>query len=93
MRPSPEAPFRKVRARLLTSHRQPIALLTGPVPRTRIQPPRQKPRQEPGAGRRPQAVQGVATFIDQVLRRLPADQASRYRASLHKVAHRVFPGY
>jgi hypothetical protein len=38
-RPGPGQPFERIAARLLTRARQPIALLPGPVPRTRLPEP------------------------------------------------------
>lgn len=40
LRGSEEDSFRRVRARLLVKPRQPVALLTGPVPDTKMAPPR-----------------------------------------------------
>jgi hypothetical protein len=38
-RPEPEQPFQPIEARLLTGPRQPIALIPGPVPKTRLREP------------------------------------------------------
>jgi hypothetical protein len=38
-RPAPDAPFEPIEARLLTGARQPISLIPGPVPKTRLPEP------------------------------------------------------
>ncbi|MGZ5416405.1 MAG: hypothetical protein ACXWDI_04440 [Nocardioides sp.] len=43
-----DADFRRVRARLLVDPKQPIALLSGPVPETRMAPPRPRKRRRQG---------------------------------------------
>lgn len=82
-----EGPFRRVQARLLTSRTQPIALLPGPAPKTLMDPPPVKTRKTRKA--RPRVMRGAARMVDQALGVLPAERATRYRASLRKSARRI----
>jgi hypothetical protein len=55
-RPAPGAPFEPIEARLLTGPRQPISLIPGPVPKTRLPEPR--PAARPPAHSRGRRVLG-----------------------------------
>ena len=84
LRPNGQDTFQRLQARLVVSPTQPIALLPGPAPRTRILPPR--PQQVPTVrGRAERAAAGV---VGKALRRLPEDRADRYRTTLRKLARR-----
>lgn len=83
VRPEPGAPFRRVQARLLVSRTQPVALLPGPAPRTKMEPPSRRTAQ------RPPALQKLGSALDRALSRLPETQAARSRAALRKSARRV----
>jgi hypothetical protein len=91
LRPAPDAPEIRLQARLLTSRKQPIALLPGPAPRIGGSPAIPQPRRaetapSPARGR----LRGVAVKgVDAALSRLPEERAARYRAGLAKVARRV----
>jgi hypothetical protein len=77
-----------LQARLLTSRTQPVALLPGPEPTTRMPPP--KPR--PPVGRRaagPELRARITRSVDGALRLLPAPAASRVRAGLVRIGRRV----
>lgn len=92
LRPEPDGPFRPLQARLLINDRQPIALLSGPVPRTEMAPPR--PRTSPTGPtpvvrRQEKARRAAVKVVDGALSRLPEERASRYRAALAKAARRV----
>lgn len=89
MRPASGGDFRRLQTRLLTSRKVPVALLPGPTPRTRMQPPRPAAA-APSA--RPPVVRQAATLVDKALSRLPEERAARYRSGLGKVARRVLPG-
>ena len=86
---TPEGPFQRLEARLLTTRNRPIALLPGPVPRTRMPAPRPV---APASHHRPRVVQVAAAVVNKGLDRLPDDRADRYRATLRGLAHKVVPG-
>lgn len=67
MQAKDEDSFRGVRARLLVDPKQPIALLAGPVPDTRMTPPR--PRRRPQGNAAP-APTGYKARLRRVARRL-----------------------
>jgi hypothetical protein len=91
VRPEPDGPFRPLRARLLINDRQPIALLSGPVPRTEMAPPRPRtgPTGPTGLRRQDKARRAAVKVVDGALSRLPEERAARYRAALAKAARRV----
>jgi hypothetical protein len=85
LRPDPESEYRRIEARLLLNDRQPLALLAGPMPETKMSPPAPRAdRRTPG-----RVHQKAAATANRVLRHLPEERASRYRASLARVARRV----
>lgn len=79
-----EGPFRRVQARLLTSRTQPIALLPGPTPKTLMDPP---PARTPKA--HPRVLRSAGRVVDHALGVLPAERATRYRATLRRSARRI----
>ena len=79
----PDAPFHRLQARLLVSTKQPVALLTGAPPRTRLRPPTRRPVERRWGETVARRVVGGA------LRRLPEDRAARYRSTLRRAAGRV----
>lgn len=85
MRPASGGEFGRIQARLLVGRAQPVALLPGPAPRTKMQPPRPRPTSRP----RRRAVQAAAKVVDRALRRVPADRAVRYRAIVRRLARRA----
>src|SRR3954452_12219796 len=91
MRPAPDAPEIRLQARLLTSRKQPIALLPGPAPRIGGSPAIPPPRR---AGAAPASARGrlrgfAVKGVDAALSRLPEERAARYRAHLAKAARRA----
>lgn len=92
LRPEPDGPFRPLQARLLINDRQPVALLSGPVPRTEMAPPRPRTGpsgQTPVERRQDKARRAAVKVVDGALSRLPEERAARYRAALAKAARRV----
>jgi hypothetical protein len=91
LRPAPDAPEIRLQARLLTSRKQPIALLTGPAPRIGGSPAIPRPRRaEPTPPSARGRLRGFAVKgVDAALSRLPEERASRYRAGLVNAARRV----
>jgi hypothetical protein len=85
LRQDPEAPFVRAQARLLMSTTQPIALLPGPAPRTRLEPP---VRAVPSSPAR-RALREAGRLADRALSVLPADRAERARETLRSSAHRI----
>ena len=85
LRPDPETEYRRIEARLLLNDKQPLALLAGPMPETKMSPP------APRADRRTsgRVHRKAAATADRVLRHLPEERASRYRARLARLARRV----
>jgi hypothetical protein len=82
---------RQLEARLLASREQPVALLTGPLPETVLQPPRPRATTAPGGPTTPaaRARRGAVKVVDTLLSPLPDEQAARYRSALAGVARRV----
>jgi hypothetical protein len=79
-----------VEARLLTSRKQPLALLPGPTPATRMPAP--APRPAPSGGRSKVSPRVRATMVrsvDGALSVLPDDVAARYRDRLARLGRRV----
>lgn len=79
-----------LRARLLNSRKQPIALLPGPVPRTLMAPPQRRPA--PAAtsnGGKARVYTAASKIANRGLALLPDEQASKYRAMLKKAGRRV----
>lgn len=78
-------------ARLLTSRTQPVALLPGPTPATRIPPP--APRPASSAGRRvkvdPRVRATMVRSVDGALSVLPDEVAARFRDRLGSLGRRV----
>ena len=85
LRPNGAGTFQRLQARLVVSPTQPIALLPGPAPRTRILPPR--PKQVPPV--RARAERAAAGLVGKALRRLPEDRADRYRTTLRRLARHL----
>ncbi|MFC4783171.1 hypothetical protein ACT8ZV_01755 [Nocardioides sp. MAHUQ-72] len=58
VRTAPDAPFTRIEARLLTGRKQPVALLPGPTPATRMPAPEPAPKHtgRPAAARRSRSV-------------------------------------
>jgi len=81
----------QLEARLLASRAQPVALLTGPVPETVLQPPRPRATTAPSGPATPaaRARRGAVKVVDTLLSPLPDDRAARYRGALAGVARRV----
>jgi hypothetical protein len=81
----PERRVQPLEARLLTSNKQPLALLPGPTPETRMPAPRPRPKGA-GAGRRvkvnPRVRATMVRSVDAGLSVLPGDVAARYRDRL-----------
>ncbi len=76
-------------ARLLTKKNQPVALLPGPTPSTRLPAPHPRPEPE-AAGRLQPRVRAVAVrTVDGALSVLPDDVAARYREKLARAARRI----
>ena len=86
LKPNEDAPYRRTQARLLLNDKQPIALLAGGMPETRMAPP--TPRAQRRRTQRKVHQRAVAT-VDRVLRRLPDERASRYRSHLAGLARRI----
>lgn len=78
VRPSPDEKVRPLQARLLVSRKQPLALLPGGAPRTRLQPPRTASEQS--TARR---------VFETAVSRLPEGQAQRLRSAARSAARRV----
>src|SRR4051794_22376602 len=91
LRPAADAPEIRLQARLLTSRKQPIALLPGPAPRIGGSPAIPRPRRaEPAPASAPGRLRGFAVKgVDAALSRLPEERAARYRAHLAKAARRA----
>lgn len=84
-RPAPDAPYRRLGARLLTSRTQPIALLVGGAPRGSIDPP--TPRRT--LTRKQRLAHRAGTLVDQALSPFPAEKADRYRAAARRTARKL----
>ncbi|HET7387632.1 MAG TPA: hypothetical protein VFJ19_13325 [Nocardioidaceae bacterium] len=87
IRPTPGEPVVRLRARLLVKAGQPVALLPGKAPRTRMPPP--PPAGPPEALVR--ARRRGARTVEATLSRLPDERAARYRAVIRAVTSRL-PG-
>jgi hypothetical protein len=78
--------YRRLQARLVLVRRGPVALVAGPLPRTRMAPP--APRRHPAA--RPGTLERVARrTASAALERLPEERAARYRAVLVRARRRL----
>ena len=73
----------RMQARIQLKRKQPIALLTGPLPRTRMAEP------TPSRKQRPRTRQFAVRVVDRALTRLPERQAASLRTTLRKAAHRI----
>jgi hypothetical protein len=89
LRPGPDQEETRLQARLLTSRRQPIALLPGPAPRTPSGPVIPAPRSKAPTPQRSNIRRVAVKGVDAALSRLPEQRASRYRARLARAANRV----
>jgi hypothetical protein len=78
-----------VQARLLNSHKQPVALLPGPTPQTEMAAPRPVERQGQGGGGKERAYHAAAKVANKGLSLLPDQRADRYRTLLKKAGRRV----
>ncbi|HYO40533.1 MAG TPA: hypothetical protein VER39_12860 [Nocardioidaceae bacterium] len=78
-----------LRARLLNSRRQPIALLPGPVPRTLMAPPQRRPAAAAAPDGRARAYATASRLANRGLALLPEQRATRYRAVLKKAGRRL----
>ena len=78
MHPAPDQAVRPLKARLLVSRKQPVALLPGGAPRTRLDPPRTADETSP-----PRRV------FEAAVSRLPERPASRVRSAAGSVYRRV----
>jgi hypothetical protein len=81
----------ELEARLVANHKQPIALLPGPTPTTKMPAPRPATAAEGDepAGLRPKARRSAARAVDAALAVLPEARATKYRAALARVGRRV----
>ena len=86
LRPDAESDYSKMEARLLLNDKQPLSLLAGPTPETKMPPPAPRAERRRTSGK---VHRHAAATVDRVLRRLPEERASRYRASLARLARRV----
>jgi hypothetical protein len=78
--------YQRLQARLVLVRRGPVALVAGPLPRTRMEPP--APRRHPAA--RPGTLELVARrTASAALGRLPEERAARYRAMLGQARRRL----
>jgi hypothetical protein len=77
-------------ARLLTSRKQPLALLPGPTPATRMPAPAPRPAAPAGRSKvNPRVRATVVRSVDGALSVLPDDVAARYRDRLGRIGRRV----
>jgi hypothetical protein len=75
-------------ARLVYNHKQPVALLPGPLPATVLPPPVPAARR-PTSPSRSGLYTAMARVANRALRALPDERAARVRASLTKVERRL----
>jgi hypothetical protein len=80
-----------VEARLLTSRKQPLALLPGPTPATRMPPPAPRPASSGGRPVKvdPRVRATMVRSVDGALSVLPDDVAARLRDRLGSLGRRV----
>lgn len=78
LRPSPDEQVRPLQARLLISRTRPLALLPGPVPPTRVEPPRTAAEQTP-----------ARRAFEVAVSRLPDRHARRVRSAARSAYRRV----
>lgn len=87
LRSGQDTPPIRLQARLVTSPRLPVALVTGPAARTRMPEPGPQRRPSPSARRR--ALRVAAKAVDTALSPLPDKQAARLRSVLATTARRT----
>jgi hypothetical protein len=83
---------RRARARLVLAPRRPIALVTGRMPSTTIEPPTRRPR--PAAAQeaesaKPRVEQSARAVAEKALGLLPPERADRYRGKLGDARRRL----
>jgi hypothetical protein len=78
-----------LRARLLNSRKQPIALLPGPVPRTLMAPPQRRPAPAAAQDGKARVYTTASKIANRGLALLPEQQASKARTLLKKAGRRV----
>jgi len=90
LRTGEEQAAHRLEARLLASRKQPVALLTGPLPKTVLPPPRPRAKTPPPATTpAARARRAAVVAVDTVLKPLPDEQAARYRRALAGAARRL----
>lgn len=91
LRAGADTPPVRLQARLVTSPRLPVALLTGPAASTRMPEPapRARPDRRPGGPTASRAWRVATRAVDTALRPLPDEQAARLRGILAKAARRT----
>ncbi len=82
------APYQRLQARLVVGRGQPVALLPGPAPRTRMAPPRPAETRSAGGLRHSVSLAGRRAAA-KALSRLPDDQEARVRAALRRGRRRL----
>jgi hypothetical protein len=81
-----DSSYRKLEARLLINDKQPLALLAGAMPDTKMAPPAPRTDRRGSEGR---VHRRAADTADRLLRHLPEERAARYRGRLARLARRV----
>jgi len=91
LRAGADTPPVRLQARLVTSPRLPVALLTGPAASTRMPEPAPRARSHtrPGGPTASRAWRVATKAVDTALRPLPDEQAARLRGVLAKAARRT----